>query len=49
MDFDPDELREFLGADLVDVPVDPRFKERLRRKLWKMVRLRYGSVPRNPS
>jgi hypothetical protein len=41
MDFDPDELREFLAADLVDVPIDPAFKLRLRSKLWHMVRFRY--------
>ena len=33
-DFSVDELREFLEADLIDVPVDPEFKERLRRQLW---------------
>ena len=48
-DFDPDELREFLGADFVDVPVDHGFKERLREKLWNMVRQLYGPVPRDPS
>ena len=42
MDFDPDELREFLAADMVDVPVAPGFKEQLRRKLWLMVKMRYG-------
>ena len=47
--FDPDELREFIGADLMDVPVDRRFKERLREELWDMVRRRYGPVPRDPS
>jgi hypothetical protein len=40
LDFHPDELREFLEADLVDVPADPDFKERLRRKLWDLVRQR---------
>jgi hypothetical protein len=43
MEFDPDELREFLAADLVDVPIDPAFKRRLRSKLWSMVRFRYGT------
>ena len=38
--FDLDELHEFLAADRVEVPVDPAFKERLRRKLWSMVRFR---------
>jgi hypothetical protein len=37
MDFTIEELREFLQADLLDVPVDPRFKERLRRRLWELV------------
>ena len=35
-----DELREFLEADLVDVPVDLEFKESLRERLWKLVRAR---------
>ena len=38
----PGELREFLSADRVVVPADPVFKERLRRKLWRMIRLRSG-------
>ena len=42
MEFDPDELREFLAADMMDVPVAPGFKERLRQKLWRVVKLRYG-------
>ncbi len=37
MDFTIEELREFLEGDLSDLPVDPGFKERLRRKLWDMV------------
>ena len=36
-DFSIDELREFLEADLVDVNVDPEFKERLRKQLWELV------------
>jgi hypothetical protein len=36
-DFSIDELREFLEADLVDVQVDPEFKERLRKQLWDLV------------
>ena len=36
-DFSIDELREFLEADLVDVKVDPEFKERLRKQLWDLV------------
>jgi len=35
-----DELREFLEADLAEVPVDPEFKDRLRSRLWNMVQLR---------
>jgi hypothetical protein len=49
MDFDPDELREFLAADLVDVPIDPAFKRRLRSRLWNIVRLRYGGRSSRPS
>ena len=40
MDFTMDELREFLEADTRGVRADPGFKERLRRKLWEIVRLR---------
>ena len=40
--FDFDELHEFLAADLVEVPVDSVFRERLRRKLWSMIRSRCG-------
>ena len=39
-DFSIDELREFLEADLVDVKVDPEFKERLRKQLWDLVQER---------
>ena len=49
MDFDPDELREFLAADQMDVPFDPAFKRRLRSKLWNMVRFRYGRSSGRPS
>ena len=49
MDFDPDELREFLSGDMMDVPVRPGFKEQLRRKLWLMVKLRYGRNSNEPS
>ena len=45
MDISPEELREFLEADNLDVPVDPAFKERLRRKLWAMVRRRARPNP----
>jgi hypothetical protein len=37
-EFTVDELREFLEADFVRVDADPEFKERLRRRLWEMVR-----------
>jgi hypothetical protein len=40
MDFTMDELREFLDADVRGVRADPGFKERLRRRLWEMVRFR---------
>jgi len=40
MDFTIEELREFLQADLLDVPIDPRFKERLKRRLWELVQKR---------
>jgi hypothetical protein len=41
-DVDPAELQEFLAGDLLDVQADPVFKERLRQKLWRLVRVRYG-------
>ncbi len=40
MDFTMDELREFLAADAHGVHANPGFKERLRRKLWEIVRFR---------
>jgi len=40
MDFTMDELREFLEADARGVRADPGFKERLRRRLWEIVRQR---------
>ena len=51
-DFSIDELREFLEADLLDVPVDPEFKERLRERLWDLVRAnasREGGEPEDGS
>jgi hypothetical protein len=45
MDFTMDELREFLEADLLDVPADPEFKERLRKKLWTMLEARRARGP----
>jgi len=47
-DFSIDELREFLEADLVDVPVDPEFKERLRERLWELVQSRHGGAGGTP-
>lgn len=41
-----EELREFLEADLVQVPVDPEFRERLRDRLWDLVKSR-SQKPRN--
>jgi hypothetical protein len=38
-----EELREFLEADLLGVPADPEFKERLRRRLWELLRQRRTS------
>jgi hypothetical protein len=40
MEITAEELREFLDADRVVVRADPAFKERLRRKLWSIVRFR---------
>jgi len=40
MEITMDELREFLEADDRGVRADPGFKERLRRRLWDIVRLR---------
>ena len=39
-EYSPDELREFLAADLLEVHADPRFKERLRMRLWELVKSR---------
>jgi hypothetical protein len=36
--FDPAEFAEFLEADDSPAPADPAFKERLRQRLWGMVR-----------
>jgi len=35
-----EELEEFLEADRVEVHADPQFKERLRARLWEIVRHR---------
>ena len=45
MDVTVEELREFVAADRLDVRANPRFKERLRRKLWEIVRLRSSKSP----
>lgn len=39
-EYSPEELREFLSADLADVHADPRFKERLRVRLWDLLKSR---------
>ena len=36
-DFTAEELREFLNGDLLGVPLDPGFRERLKRRLWELV------------
>jgi len=36
--FDPVEFAEFLEADDSSTPADPAFKERLRQRLWGLVR-----------
>jgi hypothetical protein len=41
-DISIEELREFLEADLFEVPVDPEFKEQLRKKLWDLVQTQNG-------
>ncbi len=33
----PEEIREFLEADLLDVVADPEFKEWLRQHLWEVL------------
>jgi hypothetical protein len=35
--FDPAEFAEFLRADDAPIPIDPEFKQRLRRQLWSLV------------
>lgn len=49
-EFSVDELREFLEADLIDVPIDPEFKQRLREQLWNLVQRRARrTVEREPN
>ena len=43
--FTSEELREFLEADTAGELADPEFKERLRQKLWDMVRRRVEGLP----
>jgi hypothetical protein len=48
--FDPAEFAEFLEADDSPIPADPVFKERLRQRLWGMVRDHASAVaPPAPS
>ena len=49
MEFSMDELREFLEGDRLDVRADPEFKERLRRRLWDMVKARAQRDREDPS
>ncbi len=42
-EIDPAELAEFMSDSPLDVQPDPVFKERLRQKLWRIVRERAGS------
>lgn len=44
-DFTPEELQDFLAADLLETRADNKFKEDLRKKLWHMVDERYGPRP----
>ncbi len=37
-DIDPAELAEFMSDSPLDAQADPVFKERLRQKLWRIVR-----------
>jgi hypothetical protein len=46
--FDPVEFAEFLEADHGPLPVDPAFKERLRKQLWAMVREQAEPAPPRP-
>ena len=45
VEFSDDELQEFLEGDHLEVSADPAFKERLRRKLWEIVRGRMADDP----
>ena len=37
-EFTVEELREFLQGDIPNVSVDPTFRERLKRRLWELVK-----------
>jgi len=39
---DAEEFAEFMDADWLDVKADPTFRERLRARLWQMLRDRRG-------
>ena len=43
IEYSPEELREFLSSDGIDVQADPRFKERLRLRLWDLLKSRRRS------
>ena len=43
--FDPAEFADFLEADDSPMPADPAFKERLRQRLWGMVRENADATP----
>jgi hypothetical protein len=43
--FTSEELREFLDADMAGDLADPEFKERLRLRLWEIVRWRAEGLP----
>jgi hypothetical protein len=47
-DLSLDELREFLEADLIEAPVDPEFKERLREQLWAQLQEQLRLRGRDP-
>jgi hypothetical protein len=43
-----DELREFARDEEGPAPADPAFQEKLREKLWRMLRRRLGQGEREP-
>jgi len=47
VDFDDDELLEFLEADADPVPADPEFREQLRERLWGMVQQGMTALPKD--